>query len=133
MSASSTVMRRLGEKLDEREQTESQRELFGSTAVSDARQALPHEIDCKWVGPRANLLKVPPFAEGQRPEIVTRASRRDLVEVVHRRRTKNVEDERQLVMVVAPREEGLAGDHLREDATDRPDVDCACVLFEGWE
>lgn len=35
-------------------------------------------------------------------------------------------------MVVVPaREQGLAGEHLGKDASDRPDVDGLCVLLEG--
>ena len=49
-----------------------------------------------------------------------RARRTELVE---RRCPEHVEDERELVVVVAPGEERPPGQHLGEDAADRPDVD----------
>lgn len=42
-----------------------------------------------------------------------------------------VKDLVQLVDVVPPFEDGLAAQELGENAADRPDVDCCCVILEG--
>ena len=64
-----------------------------------------------------------PFAEGQRAYVVPRSPRRDRVELVERRCAKHVEDQCELMVVVTSREQRLSGEHFREDATNRPDVD----------
>lgn len=94
--------------------------LSGSTRST--HQALREEVYRQRACIREELCKRLALAEGQCADVVARSARGDRVELVKRWRTEHVEDQRQLVVVVAPREERLAREHLREDAPDRPDV-----------
>lgn len=94
------------------------------------RQALLHQVDRERVRLREERRERLALAEGHHADVLARPRRRDRVEVVERRRAEDVEDERELVVVVPPREERLPGEHFCEDAADRPDVYCARVLLE---
>lgn len=61
-------------------------------------------------------------------EVLTGPRQAHAGEVGRRGRPEHLEDEQQLVAVVLAREEGLAEVHLRENAADRPHVDCLGVL-----
>ena len=64
------------------------------------------------------------LAYGKRANVVSRSPRCDRVELVKGRCAQNVEDQGELVVVVAAREERLAGKHLCKNTANRPDVDC---------
>ncbi len=82
------------------------------------------EVNCERVRIREELREWLPFPEGQRTDVIARSPRCDRVELVKGGRAQDVEDESELVVVVAAGEERLAGEHLSEDAANRPDVDC---------
>ena len=70
------------------------------------------------------------LADGEGADVVARPARVDGVELFERRGPEHVEDEGELVMVVAAGEEGSPVEHLGEDAADGPDVDGLRVLLE---
>ena len=113
MSASSTVMRSA-------EVSEPAR--CGRTLRVEG-QAFLEQVDRERVGIRVERRERLLLFEGQRAEVVAGPRRGDLVEVVEAGRAEDLEDERELVVVVAPWKERAPGQHLGEDAADRPHVD----------
>lgn len=75
--------------------------------------------------------EVSSLAQGHGANVVTRATAVDVVELLERRRAENIEDQRELLMIVAAREERAAGEHLGQDASDGPHIDRLGVLLEG--
>jgi len=57
--------------------------------------------------------------------------RADSVKVVEGWGAEDVENDRKLVVVVAAREEGLAGEHLCEYTTNGPHINCTGIFLEG--
>lgn len=64
-----------------------------------------------------------PLPDGQRSDVIARATGGDAVELLQTRRADDVEDELQLVAVVAPREQRTPGQHFGEDAAHSPYID----------
>ena len=95
----------------------------GWTRADATHQCPRQEVDRERVRVREQLRERFPFPEGQRANVITRPPRRDRVELIQRRRPEDIEDERQLMVVVAPGEQRLSGQHLRKDAADRPYID----------
>ena len=95
----------------------------GNGARVEVYQSLVEEIDRFHRGMRKQRGERSPLADGQRSDVIARAAGGDAVELLQTRRADDVEDEIQLVAVVAPREQRSAGQHFGEDAAHRPDVD----------
>ena len=68
--------------------------------------------------------------EGQTADVLARAAALDAIVIFHGWRTKDVKNERELVVVILAREERLAVEHLSQDATNTPHVDSLGVLLE---
>ena len=89
----------------------------------DDYQCLGEEIDGEGVGVGEDLSKWPALAEGQGTDVVAGPTSGDRIELVQGGCAQDIEDERQLVVVVPSGEEGLPGQHFGEDAAHRPYVD----------
>jgi hypothetical protein len=122
----------------------AERLLYGETLLRVEGERLLEEVDGRGAGVRVKLGEGPLLAEGEgtrvakeelvslslhrrggegSPDVIPRSSRVDGIELVERRRAKNVEDKGELVVVVAAGEDRLAREHLGKDASDGPDVD----------
>ena len=95
------------------------------------RQRLRQEIDRHRGGVREERRKRSLLPERERADVVPASPGRDRVELVERGRAEDVEDERELMVVVPAGEKGFPREHLGQDAADAPDVDRFCVLLEG--
>ena len=95
----------------------------GNRARVEVYQSLVEEIDRFHRGVRKQRGERSPLADGQRSDVIARATGGDAVELLQTRRADDVEDEIQLVAVVAPGEQRSTGQHFGEDAAHRPDVD----------
>lgn len=78
-----------------------QRVLDRDPLLGIKRERLGQKVNRQGVCVGEELREWPPFAEGQRADIVARSSRGDGVELVEGRRAEDVQDERELVVVVA--------------------------------
>lgn len=86
-------------------------------------QSLVEEINRFYRGVRKQRGEWSPLADGQRSDVIARAAGGDAVELLQTRRADDVEDEIQLVAVVASREQRTSGQHFGEDAAHCPDID----------
>jgi hypothetical protein len=74
--------------------------------------------------------KRPLLPDGKCSKIVAGASRSDRIELVKRRSSKDIEDEIQLVTVIASREQWTSRNHFRKDATNAPYINRLGVTLE---
>lgn len=81
------------------------------------------EVHSKGIGIREYLRKGFSLAEGKGTDVVARSASCDGIELIKRRCTQYVQDESELVVIIAAGEEWLPGEHFRQDAADRPYVD----------
>lgn len=86
-------------------------------------QTLRQKVHRQGIGIGEQRGKWPPLAERKGTDVVPRSAGRDGVELVERRCAQHVQDKRELMVVVAAGEQGLPGEHLREDTPDGPYVD----------
>lgn len=86
-------------------------------------QGLCQKVDSQWVGIREELRKWPAFAEGKCANVVPRTPCGDGVEFIECRRSQHIENQGELMVIIAPREERFPRQHLCEDASNRPHVD----------
>lgn len=94
-------------------------------------EGLGEEVDGGFRGVGVDVGKVALLAEGEGADVVARSSGVDGVELFEGRGSEDVEDESELVVVVAAGEERSAAEHFAEDAADGPDVDGFRVLLEA--
>jgi hypothetical protein len=124
-----TVMRFFGSKVRVRvKKSTANGEAFGKRVCVNERLAQPKAFA------RGELVthgKAPLLLERQSPQVIPGATRVDGVEFVQCGRAQDVEDQSELVVVIAAGEEGSTREHFSEDAADGPDVDGLCVLLEG--
>mmetsp|Transcript_54149 Transcript_54149/g.144737 ORF Transcript_54149/g.144737 Transcript_54149/m.144737 type:complete len:262 (-) Transcript_54149:276-1061(-) len=102
--------------------------LHGAPFIGIEQESFAQEIECTWRRVRKQLLQGNRFCKLQRLDEASALVVQCFVQIFLSRSSKHMDDECQLMARIVSRKERLPSEHLRENAPDRPDINCHGVV-----